>query len=60
MITPGYSLCKLTQIVLRQFFAELGLCNQYDLQQLLPGGFQVGQQAQLLEHIVVEVLCLVD
>ena len=40
--------------------AQFGLTDQHDLQQLALAGFQVGQQAQLLQHIGAEVLRLVD
>ena len=40
--------------------AQFGLADQHDLQQLALVGFQVGQQAQLLQHIGRQVLRLVD
>ncbi len=40
--------------------AQLGLADQDDLQQLALAGLQVGQQAQLLQHVRRQVLRLVD
>ena len=41
-------------------YYELGLADQDDLQQLLPGGFEIGQQANLLEDGRGQILRLVD
>ena len=41
-------------------FAQLRLADEDDLQQLLGVGFEVGEQAHLLEHLGREVLRLID
>jgi hypothetical protein len=60
MKTCNHALRQLLQLRARQHAAQLGLADQHDLQQLALAGFQVGQQAQLLQHVGAEVLCLVD
>jgi len=40
-------------------FSQLRLAHQNDLQQLAGGGFQIGKQPQLLQHIRAQVLGLV-
>ena len=40
--------------------AQLGLADEDDLQQLALAGFQVGQEAQLLQHVGRQVLRLVN
>ena len=51
---------QLLQLGPRQHVAQLGLADQHDLQQLAFVGFQVGEQAQLLQHLGAELLGLVD
>jgi hypothetical protein len=60
MKAGNHALGQLLQLGARQHAAQLGLADQHDLQQLALAGFQVGQQAQLLQHVGAEVLCLVD
>jgi hypothetical protein len=55
-----HALRQLLQLRAGQHLAQLGLADQHDLQQLALAGFQVGQQAQLLQHVGAQVLCLVD
>ena len=45
VITGGYPLVELAQFRTGKNFLQLGLAKQHNLQQLLLGGFQVGQQA---------------
>ena len=58
--TRNHPLGELFEFGLAQDGAQLGLTDQDDLQQLALTGLQVGQQAQLLQHIGREVLRLVD
>ena len=60
MVAAGDALCDLAQVVAIQQFAQFGLSDQDDLQQLLRGRLEVGQQPHLLEHLAVEVVRLVD
>jgi hypothetical protein len=46
-----HALRQLLQLRAGQHRAQLGLADQHDLQQLALAGFQVGQQAQLLQHV---------
>jgi len=55
-----HPLRELLQFGLEQHVAQLGLADQDDLQQLALVGLQVGQQAQLLQHVDRQVLRLVD
>ncbi len=54
------SLGKLAQFGLPELFQKLGLPKQNNLQQLRLVGLEIGEQTQLLEHLDVEVLRLVD
>ena len=56
----NHALRQLLQFRPGQHAAQLGLADQHHLQQLALAGFEVGQQAQLLQHIGREVLRLVD
>ena len=60
MVARDHTLGQLRQLRLRHQFAQLGLAYQDDLQQLLLIGFEVGQQAQLLQHVTRKALRLVD
>ena len=60
VIAAGDALRELPQLDAAQQLAQLGLADQDDLQQLLRFGFEVGQQAHLLEHFGREVLRFVD
>ena len=58
--TRDHALGQLLQLRAGQHRAQFGLADQHDLQQLAFAGFEVGQQAQLLQHVGAQVLCLVD
>src|SRR5690554_3171263 len=60
VVTGGYPLVQLAQFRQGQDVLQFRLAQQHYLQQLFLGGFQVGQQAQLLQHFCGEVLGLVD
>ena len=60
MITRRDALRQLTQQGLPQQLLQLGLTDEHHLQQLGLIGFQVGQQAQLLQHLGAEMLRLID
>ena len=55
-----HALRQLLELGPREHRAQLGLADQDDLQQLALVGLEVGQQAQLLEHVGREILRLVD
>ncbi len=59
VIARGDALGELAQLGLRHDAAQLRLAQQDDLQQFLGGGFQIGEQADLLQRLVGEVLRLV-
>ena len=59
MISAGDPLRELAQIGPVQQFPQLRLSDQNDLQQLLGGSFQVGQEADLLQHLDREILRLI-
>ncbi len=46
--------------MLREVLVEFGLAEQYDLQQLVLIGLEVGQQADFLERLQRHALCLLD
>ena len=56
----NHALRQLLQRRARHHRAQLWLANQDDLQQLALVGLQVGEQAQLLQHIGLQVLRLVN
>ena len=56
----NHALRQLLQRRARHHRAQLWLANQDDLQQLALVGFQVGEQAQLLQHVGFQVLRLVN
>ena len=60
VVAAGDALGELAQVVAVEQFAQLGLADQDDLQQLLGAGLEVRQQAHLLEHGGLEVVGLVD
>ena len=60
VITGRDALGQLSQHGLTQQLLQLGLTNQHHLQQLGLVGLQIGQQAQLLQHIRSQMLSLVD
>ncbi len=60
MKTRNHPLGELLHVGPGQHGAQLGLADQHDLQQLAFAGFQVGQEAQLLDDFGRQVLCLVD
>ena len=59
MVSAGDSLRQLAQLGAVEQFAKLRLSDQNDLQQLLRGGFQIGQQPDLFQHFGGQVLRLV-
>jgi hypothetical protein len=60
VVARDHALGQLFQLGLGQHGAQLGLADQDDLQQLALAGLQVGQQAQLFQHLGRQVLRLVD
>ncbi len=60
VIARDDALCELPQLAPLEQFREFGLADQNDLQQLAPVGFEVGEQAHLLQHVCGEILRLVD
>ena len=53
-------LCQLLQLRARDHLPQFGLADQDHLQQLALWRLQVGEQAQLLQHVGCEVLRLID
>ena len=51
VISAGYSLSELAEVVARQNIAQLRLGDQDDLQKFLFGGFEVCQQTKLFENV---------
>src|SRR5699024_4221402 len=51
---------QLSKLRPRQQIAQLGLADEKDLQQLVGGRLQIGQQSDLLEPFAAHVLGLVD
>ena len=60
VIAAGDALGELAQLDARQHFAQLGLTDQDDLQQLLRRGLEVREQPHLLERFRRQVLRLID
>ena len=60
VITRRHPLGQLAHMLLCQQGTQLGLPDQDDLQQFLRGGFQVGQQTDLLEYFRTQLLRLID
>ena len=60
VVAGDHSLRELFEPGFGQSATQLGLTDQHDLQQLALVGLEVGQQAQLLQQLDREVLCLVD
>ena len=60
MIAAGDALSQLAQLGAVQELAQLRLADEDDLQQFLRRGFQIGEQADLLEHLGGQVLRLID
>jgi len=60
VVAGGDALGELPQVIPRQEVAQFFLTNQDDLQQLLFGGLEIGQQADLLQSGWRKVLCLID
>ncbi len=54
------ALIELSQVWRRKHAAQLGLANQEDLQELVLGGLEIGQQSNLLHDLRPEILRLVD
>ncbi len=59
MIAGGNALGQLTQQGLAQHLLQLGLTDQHHLQQFSFVGFEVGEQAQLLQYAGQQVLRLI-
>ncbi len=59
MIAGGNALGQLTQQGLAQHLLQLGLTDQHHLQQFSLVGFEVGEQAQLLQYAGQQVLRLI-
>jgi hypothetical protein len=59
VIAAGDALRQLAQLIAVQQLAQFRLADEDDLQQLLGVGFEVGEQAHLLEHVRREVLGLI-
>ncbi len=60
MTAAGDALGELAQLAAREQLAQLRLADEDDLQELLRVGFEVGQEADLLEDLGGEVLRLID
>ena len=60
MITAGDPLRQLSHVVARQLFAQLWLTDEDNLQQLLLGRLEIGEQAHLLQYFGPEVLRFID
>ena len=59
MVTAGDALGELAQLGASEQLAQLRLADHDDLQQFLRVGFEVGEQAHLLEHLGGQVLRLI-
>src|SRR4030095_1558993 len=51
MIAGGDSLGELSQVLAVEDADELGLADEDDLEKLLRGGLEVGEESNLLEHV---------
>ena len=60
VIANGDALAQVLQFGLVKMFAEFGLAHEDDLEELAIVGFQVGQEADLLEQFVGHVLGFID
>ena len=60
VVARGDPLRQLAQRWSRQQFAQFGLAQQDDLQQLVGSGFEIGQQAHLLQRLATHVLGFID
>ena len=60
VVAGDHPLRELFQVLAREHGAQLGLADQDDLQQLALARLEVGEQAQLLQHVGRQVLRLVD
>ena len=60
MIPGRHALGELSQLRLLEDRRQLRLTDQDHLEQLLPGGLEVRQEPDLLEHLGGEILRLVD
>jgi hypothetical protein len=54
------ALPELPQLGQLEFFLKLGLAREDDLQQLVRGSLEIGQQPNLFEHGERQVLCFID
>ncbi len=59
VVASGNALSQLAQQGLAQHLLQLWLTDQHHLQQLFLVGFEVGQQAQLLQHLWQQMLGLI-
>ena len=60
VIADGDALAQLAQIVIVQALPQLGLAHKHDLQELAVVGLEIGQQADLFEELVGEILRFID
>jgi len=60
MITDSDSLAQLSQVFTGEELFQFRLADQHDLDQFLPGRFQVGDKADLFQYFGGEVLGFVD
>ena len=60
VVARGDALRQLAQVGAPEHLAQFRLPDQHDLEQLLRGGFEVGQQPHLFQGGSREILCLVD
>jgi hypothetical protein len=60
VVACDHALGQLFEFGARKHRAQFGLADQDDLEQLAFAGLEIGQQAQLLEHVARQVLRLVD
>ena len=60
IVSSSNSLIKLPQLGSRQLIGQFWLTNENNLEQLLIIGFEIRQKTNLLQHIKIEVLRLVN
>ncbi len=60
MVGEGDALAELFEVGLGDFFAELGLADEDDLEELFGGGFEIGEHAEFFEDFVGEVLGFIN
>ena len=60
MVGEGDALAELFEVGLGDFVAELGLADEDNLEELVGGGFEVGEHAEFFEDFVGEVLGFIN